>query len=64
MNGSTSREIIYRNMDAMSLEFDTLDNLIEVKQNINVCINKVTKIINKGKEYNQILEVNTRQRIA
>ena len=56
MNGSTARERIYRNMDAISLELDALDGLVEVKQNINVCINRINKIIERGQGYNRQLE--------
>ena len=52
--------MINNNMDAMSVTYDALDGLIETRKNINVCINRAVKIINKGKEHNQLLEVNTR----
>ena len=60
MNGVKSREMINNNMDAMSVTYDALDGLIETRKNINVCINRAVKIINKGKEHNKILEVDTR----
>ena len=56
MEATKSRQIIYRNMDALSLEMDARDNLIEVKQNINICINKINKIIERGQGYNRQLE--------
>lgn len=64
MIATKSREIIYGNMDVMSVSYDALDNLVECKRNISICINRVTKIINKGKERNEKLEVNCRQRVA
>ena len=60
MNGSKSREIIHKNMDAMSVTYDALDSLIETRRSIDVCINRAVKIINNGKGANQYLEVNTR----
>ena len=60
MNSVKSREAINNNMDAMSVTYDALGSLIETKKNINVCINRAVKIINKGKGANQELEVNTR----
>jgi len=60
MNGTKSRELIHENMDAMSVTYDALDSLIETRRNINVCINRAVKIINKGRGANQYLEVNTR----
>jgi len=64
MNGSKSRELIYKNMDAMSITMDALDSLIDLKKNTDGHINRFKKIINRGKEINGLLEVNTRQRIA
>ena len=60
MKAATAREKIYKNMDALSCEFDALDSLNEVKKNINVCIVKVVKSIEKGRSYNRLLESQTR----
>lgn len=60
MTATKSRELIYRNMDAMSVSYDALDSLIDVKKNVTICINRMVKIINKGKGQNRELEVDTK----
>lgn len=56
MNSTRARERIFGNMDALSIEMDALNNLNEVKQNINICINRINKIIERGQGYNRQLE--------
>ena len=56
MISKTARERIYNNMDAMSIIYDALDGLVEVKQNTNICINRINKIIERGQGYNRQLE--------
>jgi hypothetical protein len=60
MSATKSREIIHKNMDAMSVTYDALDSLIDVKKNVTICIDRMVKIINKGKGCNRELEVDTR----
>jgi hypothetical protein len=56
LESTNARELIYRNMDAMSLELDALDNLMQVQKGIAVYIHKIEKSISRGKEVNRLLE--------
>ena len=53
MNGSTARVIINNNMDAMSLLYDAKDIL-------EISLDKINKIIERGQGYNRQLESLTR----
>jgi hypothetical protein len=43
-------------MDAMSLGLDVKDNLLQVKKGMDTYIDRLTKIIERGKDYNRYLE--------
>jgi hypothetical protein len=61
MNSTAARERIYRNMDAMALELDALDNLMQVRKGITGYINKINSSIERGRRFNQLLETDTKQ---
>lgn len=63
MNGSTAREYIYKNMDTIAIELDALDGLVGTKKIIDFCIKRMVTNINKKKEANQELEVNTKHAV-
>ena len=60
MNGSTARVSIHGNMDTIAIELDALDGLVGTKKIIDFCIKRMVTNINKKKEANQELEVNTK----
>lgn len=51
-----SREIIFLNMDALSLGLDVKDNLLQIRKGLDGYIQRIVKVIEKGKDYNRYLE--------
>ena len=51
-----AREITMLNMDAMSLGLDVRDNLLQVRKGLDGYIQRIVKVIEKGKDYNRYLE--------
>ena len=51
-----ARELTYLNMDAMSLGLDVRDNLLQVRKGLDGYIQRIVKVIEKGKDYNRYLE--------
>ena len=56
MNGSIPRELIYLNMDSVSLGLDVRDNLLQIRKGLDTYIQRIVKVIEKGKDYNRYLE--------
>ena len=61
MNSVQARERIYHNMDNMSLELDTIDSLITIRNQANFCINNIVKLVKQGRVSNSKLEKYTKQ---
>ena len=64
MNASKARDEIYMVMDALSLSLDVKDNLFQLQKSVNGYIARINKVIEKGRDYNQSIEVQTRHKAA
>lgn len=64
MNASKARDEIYQSMDALSLGMDVRDNLFQLQKSVCGYITKINKVIEKGRDYNKQVEVQTRHKAA
>jgi len=55
-NSSKLRDALFTHMDSMSLQMDVLNSLSEIKRNLIININSITKSIEKGRCVNRQIE--------